>query len=147
MVPLVACTIAAARCAGAYERARGHRTVWIGFGAGVALAAAASTVALASTLLGSSATAAFYFGALATACLLAGSTSLGLRALSRASFNDMADALIFGTLIAAMSVYFVVAAGHGERRHAAHRHLPGGRGRGAAGRDRRDRRERPPSSG
>ena len=106
----MACVIAAAHCTAAYGRARGHRPVWcgvrrrrrprrgrLGRGAGVHAA-------------GLPATSAFYFGFLASVCLIVGATLLGLRALSRARFDHMADALIFSTLIAAMSVYFVVAA-------------------------------------
>jgi hypothetical protein len=111
VAPLLACAIAAARCSVAYGRARGHRGVWIAFGFSVALAGAASAVGLTSTLLGSSATAGFYFGSLGTAMLFVGSACLGLRALSRARFDSMADALIYGALIAAISVYFVVLPG------------------------------------
>ena len=116
LVPLLACAFAAIRCTTAYGSARGHRSVWVAFGSATALAAAASAVGLASTLLGSSATAAFYFGSLASVCLIIGAASLGLRALARARFDHMADALIFGALISAMSVYFVVVPGvqHGD---------------------------------
>ena len=46
-------------------------------------------------LLGSAATLAFYFGLGASFCLLAGATTLGLRALADARFDSMADALIY----------------------------------------------------
>ena len=42
LLPLVACALAATRCAAAAGRAREHRNVWLAFGAGTALAAAAS---------------------------------------------------------------------------------------------------------
>ena len=111
VLPLVACLIAVARCSGAHGLARGHRGTWVWLGTAAALAAAASLVALTSTLFGASVTSAFYFGSLGSICLLIGAASLGLRALSGANFDHLADALIFGTLLAAVSVYFVVVPG------------------------------------
>ena len=111
VVPMLACALAVAGCAAAYRRASRHRYVWLTFGAAAVLTVGASGVALASALLDSSALPGFYLGSVASLCLILGAAWLGVPALARARFDHMADAFIFGVLISAMSVYFVVVPG------------------------------------
>ena len=111
VLPMVACTAAAVRCAGAARRAPVRRASWLLF-AGAALAAAlASGAGFVSSVSGMSLTSAYYAGFSGSVALAAASVRLALMRQSPPRPEQLFDAVLTSGLIAAVGVYYVAVPG------------------------------------
>jgi diguanylate cyclase (GGDEF)-like protein len=110
-IPVAALGYAFARCLAAARRVPARRFLWNVVATAAALGATASVLGLVAGLGGDSASAAYYVGSLASVALLVGTGMLARRELSGTRLDAFVEALILITLIAALSVWFVVVPG------------------------------------
>src|SRR4051794_11636006 len=115
VLPVLAMGIAAPRCLAAARRAA-HLLSWRIYALAAVLGAATSAVATASLLDSRLTTVAFYIGAGASLCFLAGLLPLLRRDLFEARPDRLVDALIFAAVVVPLCLWFVALPGfrHGD---------------------------------
>src|SRR5436305_1229922 len=115
VLPFASCTLATPRCLAA-ARGRPSPSAWAAFAAGTALAAVASALAATSQAYDALTKPAFYVGAAASCCLLAGAAIGARRVLPRLSAARAVDALLLDAVVVAMAAWFVAkpAFEHGD---------------------------------
>src|SRR5947209_13802726 len=115
VLPFASCTLATPRCLAA-ARGRPFPSAWGAFAAATALAAVASALAASSEAYDGLTKPAFYVGAAASCCLLAGTAIGARRVLPRLSAARAVDALLLDAVVIAMAAWFVAkpAFEHGD---------------------------------
>jgi diguanylate cyclase (GGDEF)-like protein/putative nucleotidyltransferase with HDIG domain len=113
-LPVIVMAVAAPRCLAAARRSP-HPLLWRVYALAAVFGAITAALATASVLDSRLATVAFYFGAGASACFLAGLLPLVRRDLLTAT-ERLVDAMLFDAVVVALGVWFVAVPGfdHGD---------------------------------